>query len=106
MAKGDIVLVTFPYTDLTGTKLRPAVILTETDVDITACFITTQLHWQEPTDLLLNPSYINGLKKQSLIRTGKISTLSRELVQGLLGELSMNELDELNQKLKTLLQLN
>jgi mRNA interferase MazF len=101
MAKGD----TFPYTDLTGTKLRPTVILTETDVDITASFITSQLQWQEPTDLLLTPSYTNGLKKQSLIRTGKISTLSKDLVTGLLGILLADELDELNQRLKILLQL-
>ena len=25
MAKGDIVLIVFPFTDLSGTKLRPAV---------------------------------------------------------------------------------
>ena len=37
MAKGDIILVTFPFTDLTGSKLRPAVILAETAIDITVC---------------------------------------------------------------------
>lgn len=42
MAKGDIVLITFPFTNLTGNKLRPAVILAETDLDLTVCFITTQ----------------------------------------------------------------
>ena len=41
MAKGDIVLITFPFTDLSGSKLRPAVILAETISDITVCFITT-----------------------------------------------------------------
>ncbi len=105
MAKGDIVLITFPFTDLTATKLRPAVILAETGTDITTCFITTQLHWQESTDLLLNPSIINGLKRQSLVRVAKIATLSKSLVEGLLGQLSATELDELNQKLKELLQL-
>ena len=67
MAKGDIVLITFPFTDLTGSKLRPAVILTDTTLDLTVCFITTQLQWQEPTDVQLMPTSFNGLKKQWLI---------------------------------------
>jgi mRNA interferase MazF len=46
MAKGDIVLITFPFTDMSGSKLRPAVILAEAAIDITVCFITTQLQWQ------------------------------------------------------------
>lgn len=76
MVKGDIVLITFPFTDLSGTKLRPAIILAEIGTDITVCFITTQLQWQEPVDFLLHPTNTNGLKKQSLVRTGKITTLN------------------------------
>ena len=105
MAKGDIVLITFPFTDLSGTKLRPAVVLTDTAVDLTVCFITTQLQWQEATDVQLVPASSNGLKKRSLIRTSKIATLDKTLVKGLLGRLTTIELVDLNSKLKILLQL-
>ena len=105
MAKGEIVLITFPFTDLSGNKLRPAVVLAETTLDLTVCFLTTQIGWRESTDVLLVPKSINGLKKKSLIRTSKIATLDRNLAKGLLGRLSKNELDNLNDKLKILLQL-
>ena len=105
MAKGDIVLITFPFTDLSGSKLRSAVILAETTLDLTVCFITTQLQWQEATDVQLLPTSLNGLKKQSLIRTSKIATLEKVLAKGLLGQLNTNELSDLNNKLKMLFQL-
>ena len=105
MAKGDIVLIIFPFTDLTGSKLRPAVILTQTNIDLTVCFITTQIQWQEPTDVILSPNPTNGLKKQSLIRTSKIATLDKALSKGLLGRLTESELNDLNNKLKVLFQL-
>lgn len=105
MAKGDIVLITFPFTDLSGSKLRPSVILAETSLDLTVCFITTQIKWQEPTDLLLLPNSTNGLKKPSLVRTGKMATLDKIQIKGLLGRLTQRELTNLNEMLKTLLQL-
>ena len=105
MAKGDIVLITFPFADLSGSKLRPAVVLAETSLDLTVCFITTQLQWQEPNDVQLLPTSTNGLRKQSLIRTSKIATLGKTLAKGLLGRLTNTELADLNNKLKILLRL-
>lgn len=105
MAKGDIVLITFPFTDLSGSKLRPAVVLVGTNLDLTACFITTQIGWQEATDVVLTPTATNGLRKPSLIRTSKIATLDRALAKGLLGRLSAQEIHDLNAKLKLLFQL-
>lgn len=105
MAKGDIVLITFPFTDLSGTKLRPAVILADTTLDVTVCFISTQLQWQENTDVQISPTSINGLRKESLIRTSKIATLDKVLTKGLLGRLNPNELNDLNNQLKVVFQL-
>lgn len=105
MPKGDIVLITFPSTDLSGSKLRPAIILAETKLDLTVCFITTQTQWEEVSDVNLSPSETNGLKAKSLIKTSKIATLDKLLVKGLLGKLNHTELSELNTKLKVILQL-
>jgi len=105
MAKGDIVLISFPFTNLSGSKLRPAVVLADNHLDILVCFITSQFSRQEATDVSLIPNLLNGLKKTSLIRTSKIATLDRTLIKGILGRLSQTEKVELNVQLKILLQL-
>ncbi len=106
MVKGDIVLITFPFTDLSGSKLRPAVVLANTTRDITACFITTQIDWREPMDVLISPNSANGLRKKSLIRTNKIATLDISLARGLLGKLSQADLISLDTQLKILFTLS
>lgn len=105
MAKGDIVLIAFPFTDLSGNKLRPAIVLFEGTRDKTVCFITSQTNAQDPTDQLISPSPENGLKKRSLIRTSKIATLDTALAKGLLGKMTSVELAKLDANLKILLQL-
>ncbi len=106
MAKGDIVLITFPFTDLSGNKLRPSVVLGETTQDITVCFITSQTEWQEVTDIVLTPTNENGLHRLSLIRISKIATLEKTLIKGLMGRLTTNEINDLNFKLKLNFQLD
>jgi mRNA interferase MazF len=38
--KAKIVLVHFPFTDLSGSKLRPAIIIHESEQDVIAAFIS------------------------------------------------------------------
>jgi mRNA interferase MazF len=54
---------------------------------------------------MLIPNPLNRLSKPSLIRTSKIATLDKTLAKGLLGNLSLTELTELDSQLKILLQL-
>jgi mRNA interferase MazF len=106
MQKGDILLIPFPFTDLSGNKLRPAVVLVSARLDVTVAFITTQLQWQEPTDIILHPTASNGIKKTSLIRLSKIATIDYSLTLGKIGTIDSSEVEELNSKLKQLFQLN
>lgn len=88
MNKGDIVLIPFPFTDLSGIKNRPALILVDGEADITVSFITTQIKWQEEFDVKIEPTQTNGLKRISLIRLSKLATIDKDLVLGQLGKLS------------------
>jgi len=105
MNKGDIVLVPFPFTDLTGNKYRPALILIESEEEVTVCFITTQMKWKSEYDISVNPTELNGLKKPSLIRLNKLATLDKELIIGRLGVLDTHYADLLNTNLIRLFKL-
>ena len=105
MAKGDVVLLSFPFTDLSGSKLRPAVVLAESVLDVTVCFVTTQLFWEEENDLKLWPNIHSGIKKESLLRVSKIATLDRAFLKGKLGSLCPEEISDMNTKLKTVFAL-
>lgn len=41
--KGKIILVPFPFTDLTATKLRPALVLLEGEQDVVVAFISSKV---------------------------------------------------------------
>lgn len=105
MKKGDIVLLSFPFTDLKGEKIRPALVLFVSDLDVIVAFITTQFKWQTPNDILLEPDNSNGLKKTSLLRLSKITTIDRDLILGKLGELKKNDIELTNRNLLKLLNL-
>lgn len=51
--KGKIVLVPFPFTDLTASKLRPALVLYEGEKDVVLSFITSKLFRATETDIIL-----------------------------------------------------
>ena len=106
MKKGDILLIPFPFTDLTGQKNRPALVLITADTDITVAFVTSQIKWQDEHDLKLEPSTENGLKKTSLVRLSKLATIYNELVIGKLGSLTETDIQQLNKNLIKLLQLD
>lgn len=105
MKKGDIVLIPFPFTDLSGNKNRPAIILIDSEDDVTVCFITSQLKWQSEFDLSIKPSDVNGLKTASLIRLNKFATIDKDLIIGRLGDLDKDYIELLNSNLIKILKL-
>lgn len=100
MQKGDIVLVSFPFTNLKGTKSRPAVILFVGDRDVVVSFITSKPTSPSNTDLVLIPEKENGLKKISTLKVDKIATLEKDLLKGKIGQLTNSQIAEVNSKLE------
>lgn len=105
MIKGDIVLIPFPFTDLSGGKNRPALILISSDIDITLAFISTQIKYRDLTDVILKPSLENGLKKESIVRLSKLATIDKDLAIGRLGKIGESGLKEVNRNLIEILKL-
>jgi mRNA interferase MazF len=113
LKKGDIVLVPFPFTDLSQTKLRPGVVLwvDPQGQDVTLCFISSQnLENITPDEVYLAPGESEflqtGLKVSSKIRVAKVVTLERRLLQKRLGQLGEKQIERLNKALKFAFQLH
>jgi mRNA interferase MazF len=112
LKKGDIVLVPFPFTDLSTTKLRPAVVLwvESSGNDVTVCFISSQhLNRITSEEFLIAATHEEftetGLKLSSKVRVSRIVTLTRSLISRRIGQLGTNLMEMLDDCLKQTFQL-
>jgi len=94
--KYKIVLVPFPFDDLTANKVRPAVCLTDEMKPyshVVLAFITSQVtSGSSPTDFVINNTDkdfpITGLKVSSTVRLHRLMTVTKSIILRELGELS------------------
>ncbi len=100
---GDIVLIPFPFSDLSGVKVRPAVVLQHDREDVLVVFITSVE--PEGKSIKLNKNDLNALKTNSFIRYTKINSIDSSLIHGSIGELSKQELSILKSRIKVFLNI-
>ena len=113
MTKGKIVLVPFPFDDLTVGKLRPALCLTEpisTYRHVVMAFISSQVPAHvSATDVVIDPSNRNfvttGLRVPSVLRLHRLVTLTTAIIRRELGELSLDLQNDVDRKLTVLFGL-
>lgn len=90
---GTLILVPFPFTDLSSSKVRPALVVSDVnEVDVIVVFISSAVPDKlNQTDFLIlsNSKFFNetGLKKDSIVKCDKIMTLSKSIIKGELGSL-------------------
>jgi mRNA interferase MazF len=98
MKIGDIILIPFPFSELTKIKVRPAVIITETD-DIYRDFVVSAVSSVIPANLsgrefIIKQSPVNNLRCESVVKTDRIVTVKREQKIADLEVLSPEELEK------------
>ena len=108
--KGSVVLVPFPFTDFSATKLRPAIVLYENDSDVVVAFISSRIPAiMTPADIPVSRSQpgfpATGLKTDSVIRLDKIATIIRTRVAGRIGELPPELRSRVNEKITGLYRI-
>jgi mRNA interferase MazF len=88
-AAGQVVIVRFPFSDLTASKLRPAVVLAEAGRgDWILCQITSKPYGDGKAIPLDDPDFAQGsLRVTSFVRPGKLFTAHGSLVANQVGEL-------------------
>lgn len=86
---GSVVLVPFPFSDLSKAKMRPAVVLADAGRgDWVLCQITSDPYGDPRSVELTDGDFAAGsLRTASYARPGKLFTANRELVFAELGEL-------------------
>lgn len=114
MIRGTIVLTPFPFTDLMGSKVRPAVVVsnsTRIGADVILAFISSVY---DPSNLLATDELLldtdaefslTGLKKSSVFKMDKLATIKRSIILGEIGEVSATLEIRLDDKLKIALDL-
>ena len=113
LTRGDVVLVPFPFTDLTAEKLRPVVVVSAEpqEFDIVIAFISSIVPSGElPVgDFLLAPNHPDfsqtGLKKASVFKMKKLLAIERTKIIRRLGKVSPAIQKELDRRLKEALGL-
>jgi PemK-like, MazF-like toxin of type II toxin-antitoxin system len=89
MIAGDVLLLNFPFSDLSGAKLRPVLVLAIADRDeYVVCQITSRRKTDPRAIELRDDAFSEGgLRKASFVRPGKMFTAHRSLMVRRVGRL-------------------
>ncbi len=112
MNRGEVVLVDWPYSDLKGSKLRPAIVVQADSLnglidDTIYVQVTGTRHGIPGTEVPLDPAVENasGLLKISCASCTNLLTRDQALIHHTLGVLSSAALQQIGDCLKTVLGL-
>jgi mRNA interferase MazF len=104
--KGDVVVVPFPFSDLTNAKRRPAlVVATLSRNDFILCLITSQKTNDKYTIAISNDDFETGnLNRNSYVKVNRLFTANEQIIVYKIGTLTTSKINEVIAKLIAILQ--
>ncbi len=106
--QGDIIILPVPFSNLSESKLRPAIIISNNDFnskypDIIALKITSIGH-NLPLDINLENNDLEQgeLLKRSIINCAFIMTIEKNIISQKIGKVKNNKIREIKERLKEL----
>jgi mRNA interferase MazF len=104
--KGDVVVVPFPFSDLTQAKRRPALVVAQLDGDdLILCQITSQQVRDRYALSLGDEDFATGgLHQPSNIRPNRLFTADQHIVLYQIGHLKQPKLDTVISKIMEILR--
>lgn len=104
--KGDVVVVPFPFSDLTDAKRRPAlVVATLTRNDLILCLITSQTSNDSYTIAVSNDDFASGnLNRNSYVKANRLFTENEKIIAYQAGTLTASKINEVVEKIIEILQ--
>jgi mRNA interferase MazF len=104
--KGDVVVVPFPFSDLTQTKRRPALVLAQLNKnDLILCQITSQFANDDYTTRIEDSDFETGsLNRISYVKSNRVFTANERIIAYQAGKLKSDKLTEIVAKLIAILQ--
>ncbi|MBS3072215.1 type II toxin-antitoxin system PemK/MazF family toxin [Candidatus Pacearchaeota archaeon] len=100
--KGDVVVTSFPFSDLKSNIRRPALVVSNLKGEgVILCQITSKEHSEDPYQIpLTNKDFLEGkLKTNSFIKPSIIFTLRKAIILYRLGKLNKNKVKEVENKI-------
>ena len=104
--KGDVVVIPFPFSDLTHAKRRPALVVSElSGDDLILCQITSQSISDQYAISLIDEDFQSGsLKRKSNIRPNRIFTADTHIILYKIGHVKNEKLSEVINKIIQIVQ--
>ena len=99
--KGNVVVLPFPFSDLSSSKKRPALVAaTLKGDDLILCQITSEARKDEYSILLLSEHFKDGsLNLSSTIRPNRLFTADKSIILYKIGTLKNTKIKEVEEKI-------